>query len=118
MKKKITLYLTDFGLHARKFRPATTLEKTIKKSSNGLDQGRIYTNHAIKTYPDGRFEIAIKLPEELQKQVDAGEVEVDFMMPKDGTPIFLGNDAIEKMAQLKKKERLKLARTSQTWKKV
>jgi len=117
-KKKIVYQITDFALHAREFRPATKIENAIKKDSAGIERGRIYTNDAVETLPDGRFKIAIKLPEELQKQVDAGEVEVEFKLPEGGAPVFLGKDAIEKMAQMNKKERLKLARTGKVWRKV
>ncbi len=118
MKKKITLYLTDIALHHRNFREAKTLEKTIKQDGNRLERGRIYTNDALTKTPDGQFQYEIRLPEELQRQINAGEVEVELMMPEGGIPIFLGKDGVEKAAQLKKKARLKLARSGQTWKKV
>lgn len=118
MKKKITLYLTDIALHHRNFREAKTLDKTVKRDANGLERGRIYTNDALTKTPDGQFQYAIRLPEELQRQIDAGEIEVEFMRPKGGIPIFLGKDGVEKAAQLRKKARLKLASTGQTWKKV
>ena len=119
MKKKIILQLTDFAIHARDFRPAKTLEAaTQQKNQSGEPRGRFYMNHSIKVNPDGTFQIVMQLPEELQKQIDNGEVEVEIAMPKGGVPIFAANDALEKIAQLKKKTRLKLASTGKTWKKV
>lgn len=118
MKKKITLYLTDIALHHRNFREAKKLDKTIKQDEHGRERGRIYTNDALTKTPDGQFQYEIRLPEELQRQINAGEVDVEFMMPEGGIPIFLGKDGIEKATQLRKKTRLKLARSGQIWKKV
>lgn len=116
MPKKITLYITDFTLHTRKFRSATKLENSVSEKQGDIEHGRIYTNDAlIETTEGTRY--MIKFPEELQRQIDAGEVEVELVLPEGGVPIRVGKDALEKIAQIKKKERLKLARSCRSWRK-
>jgi len=105
-------------IHSRTFREAKTLDKAMKTGEDGLERGRIYCNDSFTTTPDGKFRFVIKLPEELQRQIDAGEAEVEFILPEGGAYVYLGQDAKEKMAQLKKKDRLKLARTGQVLRKV
>lgn len=117
--KKITLCLTDIGLHHRTFREAKTLEGAVKSNEDGDNYGRIYTNSAIVPgEKEGELRLRIKLPEELQRQIRDGEVEIEIKMPEGGIPIFLSKDAIEKAEQLRKKERLRLARSGKTWKEV
>lgn len=114
--KQISLILTDTALHARHFRPAKTLDGAVaERMSDGTESGRLYMNGGIKVNPDGTFSFEIKLPEELQKQIDAGEVELKISLPEGGLPIFLSRDGMEKLAQIRKKERLRLARTGKVW---
>lgn len=115
--KKITLYLTDATIHNREFREAETLDKTIKRSGDGIEQGRIYMNHSISIDQNGKPVCTFKFPAELQKQIDAGEVEIELIVPESGLPIVLGADAEEKVAQVREAKRLKLARSCRVWKK-
>lgn len=118
MKKRIVLQLTDFAVHARDFRPAKTLEAATKENAaDGSPRGRLYMNQSLKVNDDGTFRIELQLPEELQRQVDAGEVELVIAMPKGGVPIFAGKDAEEKIAKHREKERLRLAKSGRVWKK-
>lgn len=109
----LQLFLTDLKLHARNFREAKTFEKTVRKDENGNEKGRIYCNHSLQITPDGKFIFCLKLPEDIQRQIKDGEIKVQIFVPK-GLGIYLGRDAVEKMQQLRKKERLKLAHTCQT----
>ncbi|MFH1088610.1 MAG: hypothetical protein V1719_02100 [Patescibacteria group bacterium] len=114
--KKVRLYLTNIDLRTRTLRPAKSLEKTIlRQDDSGASYGMIHANSFILN-PDGTFRVVIKLPEELQQQVDRGEVEVEWVLPKGGAPLFVGDDVVEKIKQLQKKERNKLIHSGRAWK--
>lgn len=115
-KKKIPLYLTFIGLHTREFRPTQSLDKTeIRTTSEGLDTSRFFATilkngDEVKT-PEGKFRLNIKLPPDIQAEVDAG-AELEIFVPKDGLFVFAGTDLVKKVEQMKAKERKKLIHTS------
>ncbi len=99
-KKKIILFLTDVALHTGKHRSAQTLENAIKgEVSPGVTYGRLYTDIG----PDGK--LLIKIPQDMQDAINRGEIEVDLAFPKKGLPVFAGNDTVEKLSQMNRKQR-------------
>ena len=111
----IELYLTDMTLHAKHFQSASTLEKAAKKrTSEGLPHGRLYgPTPTVST--DGRYQAIIKLPEELQTQVDSGEVEIRLMMPKEGLSVYADKGVSEKIVQQQKKHTRMAIHRSRVW---
>jgi hypothetical protein len=117
-KKIVVLELTDITHHARSFRPAQTLASAVKTAEDGQPRGRLYMNEPPRLSEDGKsFSVPITLPADLQRQVDAGEIEVRLAIPKAGIPALLGRDAADKIAQIQAKARRETIHRSRrgTW---
>lgn len=90
--REIDLILTDFALHTIKKRGAKTFEASIRgKTPEGLPRGRF--NGSINK--KGEFEIPF--PQEMLDQMARGELIVRCFVHKNGTPVFAGRDAEEKL---------------------
>ncbi|HUC88907.1 MAG TPA: hypothetical protein VMR49_02655 [Candidatus Paceibacterota bacterium] len=114
------IYITDITLHSKDFRATPSLEKAEQRKFAGLPSPRFYSG-ATKldavvegVNPDGTFEFTIDLPVDLREGLDRGEIEIRSLRAG-GIPIYPGKDLIEKMAQLKKKERRELIHRSRKW---
>ena len=115
-KRIIDIYITDVALHANHRRPAATLAKAAnKRLPDGQPYGRMY-GPSPALISNGQFRIAIKLPADLQSQVDRGEVEINVLVPKGGLPVFPDNSCGEKIAQLEKKKSSMAIHRSKVWK--
>ncbi|MEN9912926.1 MAG: hypothetical protein RLY66_334 [Candidatus Parcubacteria bacterium] len=118
-KKK--LFLTDLTLHSKEHRATPNLEKAEQRKENGYSSPRLYSPQLnkddFKIYPDGKFEIIIKLPPDIQKGLDSGEIEI--VIPKDGLLVYAGKDMIEKAKQLEEKKRREIIHRGrrQVWRK-
>jgi len=114
------VYITDITLHSKDFRATPSLEKAEQKKFAGLPSPRFYSS-ATKldatvdgVNPDGTFEFTIDMPADLKEGIACGEIEIRSLRAG-GIPIYPGKDLIEKMAQLKKKDRRELIHRSRKW---
>ena len=110
--KKIKLYITDLQLHARTFRQAERFVKTFKSDHNGNPFGRIYSNNGKPNVGNnGVFRLSIPLPNDLQKQISDGLVDVEIITPNEGVSVYLSRDAVEKIVSHERKKVIKMSNT-------
>ena len=115
-KRIIDLLLTDVKFHANHLRPASTLEKAAKqRTPEGMPYGRLTGTAPAPSIPSG-YQMLITLPADLQAQVDSGEVEVKWWMPKIGLPTSLDKSVAEKLEQIDRKHTNMAIHRSSTWK--
>jgi hypothetical protein len=98
--RELNLILTDYALHTNKKRAAKTYEAAISgQTAEGIPYGRFYGS----MNKNGQFEIAF--PQDMLDQINRGELIVRCFVQKEGTPVFAGEDTVEKIAQINKKKR-------------
>lgn len=121
MAQKRQILLTDLALHTRAGQPTASFAKAEEKAAATGKQGRIY-DHLPK--PDAKaidhknhtVRFRIDLPPDLMEQVKRGEVEL--VVPKEGLPVYAGNDTQDFMKSMNRKERRKYLHKhpTRTWK--
>lgn len=100
IKYKI-IHLTDFKLHSTHKNPTPSTGKKISKSFQNKMPGRIYTSlpKSLAVKNDNSFILeALKLDSDFVKMVQEEEAKgykVLISIPKEGVPVYLGEDTIE-----------------------
>lgn len=104
----LDIYLTDFQLHAQKMtNPAPLLRAVEKTIKAGKPSGRAYGKVDMVDKKDFTVEFSIPLDDKTQARVKEAQrlgKQIRIMMPKEGLPILLGKDAIEKITALKRQK--------------
>lgn len=107
---EVHIVITDLMLHAQTPCNPSSFARGVQKAITNGKPGRTYHPHSLQPGDnDGTFKITMPLGKGLQEVIDkvaARGKKVRFFMPKDGVPIFLGKDAIEKIDALKRKGKL------------
>ena len=107
---EVMVIIADLQLHTTVSRKPKTFAEGIRKLINSGKPGRTYREGALKITDSlaGTFQITIPLDglEEVVAKAEAKGKRVRFFVPKNGIPILLGKDAIERMEALKRKGRL------------
>jgi len=115
-EKVVTILITERSYHVRELHCSTKL-KEVKTEPNGSRSGKIDLVSPLKFNPDGSTQpFELKLPDELQEQINSGEAEVHIILDT-RIPIGLGSDVHEKIRKMNKTERCKLSATSKVWRK-
>lgn len=92
----VDVILTDIQLHRQKPTNPKPMAEVFHKASLNGKPGRAYGTD-VKANPDGTFTMALPLYGKLKKAAESGK-QLRFHMPKDGLPIYLGQDALEFIA--------------------
>lgn len=95
-KEPLVISLTDIQLHSNESTNPQSFKRKIEKSVKSGKAERCYNT---RVEMDGnKFRIAMDLPE------DAQDRDIILTYPKEGVPIYLGKDSIEKIKSLKNKQ--------------
>lgn len=104
-KDCLDIILTDIQGHVQKVRKPNSFGRQYAKALHGSKQRRVYTNKAEFDDKNMTMTITINLGEkELLEQLKMqGKKYIRLFFLKDGIPVFLGQDAIEKLEADSKK---------------
>jgi len=110
------IFLTDIQIHAIEPRKPIPWYRAILKSFRNRKPGRFYTTHfemndknrAIKLI----FPPSLKVKQQMKEAKKLGK-KIRFILPKNGVPVYLGKDAIEKLEAEKRKQKKKILETMQ-----
>lgn len=107
--KYYDIILTDIQIHTAMSRKPVSFGRAVSKAIDTDRPGRVHSKD-IKAHSDGTMSFSLPLPKEVELQIkkarEAGMV-VRFLVPKEGLPVYLGEDAIKKMQADQLKEKLK-----------
>lgn len=115
------IILTDITLHTNVARDPQPWYKKVLNAFRKNRPGRFFVNNAITKNPQtGNPIVSIPWTIELQKEKEKAELEGKIFrvfMHKSGLPIYAGKDTIEKVAEMKQKERNQLIHNNRgrTW---
>ena len=106
-KSEVRIVITDFTLHAQTPCNPLSFARGVQKTITNGKPGRTYHSNAIKSFdPEtGVMEFVIPFDKGLAEVVQKAEArgkKIRFFVPKDGIPIYLGKDAVEKLEALKR----------------
>ncbi len=97
--KPYEIILTDIQLHTiRHTNPPSILRQIFRSLKNKMSPGRFYGK--ILRTEDGKVRFAVPMSKDLQEQFDISRRlgrPIRILMPKDGIPVYLGKDSIEKL---------------------
>jgi hypothetical protein len=100
----LDVVLTDIQLHASKVRNPSSIGRQYVKAIHGSRSHRAYSND-IKT--DGKDKISLSANLGMEQLYDLarkrGKKYVRIFAGKDGLPVYLGQDSVEKLESLMKK---------------
>lgn len=100
------IILTDIQFHVVKpNKPLSFLRQIMKSFRKGGAPGRVY-HTGIKTNEDGTLRINIPLSKDLKEEMEFARrigKTPRFFVPKNGIPMYLGKDAIERLDADKEK---------------
>jgi hypothetical protein len=106
---EVHIVLTDVTFHSTEACNPMSFARGVQKTiTNGLP-GRAYYNNSIRRLGSDGVQVHLPIFAGLQEVVEkawAKGKRVRFFLPKDGIPMFLGKDAHEKIAALKRKGEL------------
>lgn len=99
------IILTDFQLHVQKARKPNSLGRQYVKALYGSKQRRAYSNSVKIDDKNKTITMAVDLGEEhlLAEAQKRGKKYIRYFIMKDGIPLYLGHDTIEKLRGLAKK---------------
>lgn len=103
-QKFIDILVTDINLHTIKPRKPVSLGRKISKSITSGKSERAFSSE-IKIVKDGTVEFAIPLGDEVFLKAKKQGKQLRIMMPKEGIPIFPGDDVIERLKAKVKKQK-------------
>lgn len=103
--KPYELILTDMQLHTIKHtNPSSVLRQIFRSIKNKMSPGRFYGK--IQRTEDGKVRFSVPMSKDLHEQFDIARRlgrPIRILMPKDGIPIYLGKDSIERLKANQKK---------------
>lgn len=110
-KDCLDIFLTDIQLHVQKVRNPNPLGRQYVKALHGSKQRRAYSNSVKFDGKKRTITLTLDLREEhlYEHAKKLGKKYIRYFIKKDGIPLYLGSDTIEKLkAQaLAKKSRIK-----------
>ena len=100
----LDIFLTDLAIHTQKSNNPNSLVRSYTKKTKGNNPARAHSR-SVQVKGDGVVEVGFGFEEEellqiLQKQ---GKSMLRVYMPADGLPVYMAQDALEKLESLKKK---------------
>ena len=104
-KDCLDIMLTDVQLHTQKIRKPNPLGRQIAKVINAKGKsGRAYSSNIQFDANGGILSIDIETEKYLHKLAEKkGKKYIRIFAPKDGLPINLGKDTVERISALEKK---------------
>lgn len=106
---EIAITLRYVVLHATKARGDTSVARNIEKSMRNGKPVQAYADGAVLSDMDSNGQSMIELPlgpiKEVQERAKAQGKTFRLCTPKEGVPVFLGNDWNEEYNALQKKKR-------------
>lgn len=96
-QKYYDIVLTDARVHVTNARNPKSLGRMIAKSVRSVKPGRAHTNN-LKSTSGRKLECILEFGKEFEKleeQAKKEGKEIRIFVPKNGLPIFPGNDTIE-----------------------
>ena len=115
---KTELLLTDITLHAKDMRPTPSYEKAVARTERGVPSPRFYSSSAhqetMRVYPDGRFEIVLQFPPDVQEKINRGEITISPLRTG-GIPVYPSRDLVEYMGKMNRAQRRQLIHRGRTW---
>ncbi len=110
-KEVIEILVTNGHFHVVEPRKPTNWYRAAIKTANGGKKNRLYVKTSgFKTDDEGDVQIEFQLPPEIKKIYEEAKKngqEIKFILPPGGIPVFLGDDAIEKIEADKRKREKK-----------
>lgn len=101
------IYINDIQLHSNKIQNPVPWYTKVIKTITSRKYERFYSDK-IEIKEDGifraRFDLSPELQEEKAKAEAQGKI-VKFILPEGGAPVFLGDDAVEKLKAMKDRKR-------------
>lgn len=96
----LDIQLTDITLHSNKLNNPKAWERTVQKTRRSHKPGRLYGKF-LRMDKDGTM--VLEPPKEMIGK-NGKKIVIRAHMPKGGVPIYAGDDLIEKIKAVKKKE--------------
>jgi hypothetical protein len=109
-EKELLIILTDITLHTNPTRKPASFARGLSKSVRSRLPGRTYVNQPPEVVQEGgavNLEMEIPFDDEMRAVIERAKElgkQIRLVMPKDGVPVFLGKDAVEKFAALNRQK--------------
>jgi hypothetical protein len=109
-EKELLIILTDVTLHTNPTRKPTSFARGLAKSVRSGLPGRTYVNqtpNAVQEDAGTTLEMEIPFDDEVRVVIERAKSmgkQIRLVMPKEGVPVFLGKDAVEKFAALNRQK--------------
>ncbi|MEK7619942.1 MAG: hypothetical protein AAB413_01745 [Patescibacteria group bacterium] len=106
---EVAVIITNLHLHTTVLRKPKTFAEGVRRSLTSGKAGRVHQSDGFEIAPDGqtfKFTIPIEGMDRVVADAAAKGQRVRFYIPRDGLPLYIGKDLIQRTEALKRQDKV------------